>query len=60
MGVRVRPVVCFVVQAPWGGKKASGHGRELGTFGLESYLSPKQVVTYVSEKPWDWYPPSKL
>ncbi len=56
----MRPVVCFVVQAPWGGKKASGHGRELGTFGLESYLSPKQVVTYVSEKPWDWYPPSKL
>ncbi len=50
----------FGAQAPWGGKKASGYGRELGTYGLDSYLSVKQVTTYVSKDRWDWYPPSKL
>ncbi|PRW59376.1 betaine aldehyde dehydrogenase isoform A [Chlorella sorokiniana] len=39
---------CFV-QAPWGGVKNSGFGRELGTFGLESFLSVKQVTTYTSQ-----------
>ncbi|EIE20955.1 betaine aldehyde dehydrogenase [Coccomyxa subellipsoidea C-169] len=46
---------CFC-QAPWGGKKASGYGRELGTYGLDSYLSVKQVTTYVSKDRWNWYP----
>ncbi|KAL3160878.1 hypothetical protein ABBQ38_009271 [Trebouxia sp. C0009 RCD-2024] len=50
---------CFC-QAPWGGNKASGHGRELGEWGLEAYLSVKQVTTYVSKDRWSWYPPSKL
>ncbi|KIZ01547.1 hypothetical protein MNEG_6416 [Monoraphidium neglectum] len=51
---------CFC-QAPWGGIKNSGFGRELGEWGLENYLSVKQVTTYVSPNPWDWYsPPSKL
>ncbi|GBF99899.1 betaine aldehyde dehydrogenase [Raphidocelis subcapitata] len=51
---------CFC-QAPWGGIKSSGFGRELGEWGLENYLSVKQVTEYVSDKPWDWYsPPSKL
>ena len=44
-------------QAPWGGRKASGIGRELGTFGLESFLSPKQITEYVSPDIWDWYAP---
>jgi betaine-aldehyde dehydrogenase len=52
---------CFC-QAPWGGVKSSGFGRELGEWGLENYLSVKQVTEYVSPKVWDWYspPPSKL
>ncbi|KAH9720026.1 Betaine aldehyde dehydrogenase 1 [Citrus sinensis] len=51
---------CFS-QAPWGGKKHSGFGRELGEWGLDNYLSVKQVTQYVSDEPWGWYKsPSKL
>jgi betaine-aldehyde dehydrogenase len=46
---------CFC-QAPWGGIKNSGFGRELGTFGLESFLSVKQITTYTSAAKWDWFP----
>ena len=45
---------CFV-QMPWGGMKKSGIGRELGPFGLKSYLEPKQVCTYVADKVFGWY-----
>ncbi|XP_031404546.1 betaine aldehyde dehydrogenase 2, mitochondrial-like isoform X2 [Punica granatum] len=51
---------CFT-QNPWGGNKHSGFGRELGEWGLENYLSVKQVTQYISNDPWGWYqPPSKL
>jgi betaine-aldehyde dehydrogenase len=42
-------------QAPWGGMKQSGIGRELGRWGLENYLEVKQVTTYESSQPWAWY-----
>jgi acyl-CoA reductase-like NAD-dependent aldehyde dehydrogenase len=33
----------FNPQAPFGGYKQSGHGRELGTFGLEEFLETKSI-----------------
>lgn len=42
-------------QAPWGGMKQSGIGRELGRWGLENYLEIKQVTEYRSQEPWGWY-----
>ncbi|KAG0482485.1 hypothetical protein HPP92_010569 [Vanilla planifolia] len=51
---------CFC-QAPWGGTKRSGFGRDLGEWGLDNYLTVKQVTEYVSDDQWGWYPsPSKL
>ena len=43
------------VEAPWGGYKMSGHGRELGRYGIEGYLETKQVHVNLSEKPIGWY-----
>jgi betaine-aldehyde dehydrogenase len=42
-------------QAPWGGYKQSGIGRELGRWGLDNYLETKQITKYVSDEPWGWY-----
>jgi betaine-aldehyde dehydrogenase len=42
-------------EAPWGGYKQSGIGRELGEWGLNNYLETKQITRYESDKPWGWY-----
>ncbi|MEX2744559.1 aldehyde dehydrogenase family protein [Rhizobium mongolense] len=42
-------------EAPWGGYKESGIGRELGRWGLENYLETKQITRYITDKPWGWY-----
>lgn len=43
------------IEAPWGGYKKSGIGRELGVWGLNNYLETKQITTYDRSKPWGWY-----
>jgi betaine-aldehyde dehydrogenase len=43
------------VEAPWGGYKASGFGRELGHWGVDEYLETKQVFINLDEKPIGWY-----
>jgi betaine-aldehyde dehydrogenase len=42
-------------EAPWGGYKQSGIGRELGEWGLNNYLETKQITRFNSDKPWGWY-----
>jgi betaine-aldehyde dehydrogenase len=43
------------VEAPWGGYKQSGYGRELGPWGIEEYLETKQVYVNLDEAPIGWY-----
>jgi betaine-aldehyde dehydrogenase len=43
------------VEAPWGGYKQSGFGRELGPWGIEEYLETKQVYINLNEQPIAWY-----
>jgi betaine-aldehyde dehydrogenase len=43
------------VEAPWGGYKQSGIGRELGKWGVDEYLNVKQVHINLSEQPIGWY-----
>ena len=43
------------VEAPWGGYKQSGFGRELGPWGLDEYLETKQVYVNLDETPIGWY-----
>ena len=43
------------VEAPWGGYKQSGFGRELGQWGIDEYLETKQVHINLNEQPIGWY-----
>jgi len=43
------------VEAPWGGYKMSGIGRELGPWGADEYLQVKQVHINLNEQPVGWY-----
>jgi len=42
-------------EAPWGGYKQSGIGRELGEWGLNNYLEIKQITRYNTDESWGWY-----
>jgi betaine-aldehyde dehydrogenase len=42
-------------EAPWGGYKQSGIGRELGTFGLDAYLETKQININLAPGRLGWY-----
>ena len=53
--VRVNHMQPTYVEAPWGGYKQSGFGRELGPWGIEEYLETKQVHINLNESPIGWY-----
>lgn len=42
-------------EAPWGGYKQSGIGRELGTFGYNAYTEVKQINNSLQVEPLGWY-----
>ena len=45
----------YFTQAPWGGYKQSGLGRELGRQGLEEYQEVKHVYQNHAGKPVLWF-----
>ncbi|MGZ3499620.1 MAG: aldehyde dehydrogenase family protein [Vulcanimicrobiaceae bacterium] len=42
-------------EAPWGGYKQSGIGRELGTYGYEAYTEVKQINVNLAVEPTGWF-----
>jgi len=45
----------YFAQAPWGGYKQSGIGRELGKTGLEEYTELKHIYQNTKPEPLNWF-----
>ena len=45
----------YFTQAPWGGYKQSGLGRELGRIGLDEYTEVKHIFQNHNPKPVNWF-----
>ncbi|WP_277674500.1 betaine-aldehyde dehydrogenase [Piscibacillus halophilus] len=45
----------YFAQAPWGGYKQSGIGRELGKAGLEEYTETKHIYRNLKPEPLNWF-----
>ncbi|MFZ3578940.1 betaine-aldehyde dehydrogenase [Virgibacillus sp. DJP39] len=45
----------YFAQAPWGGYKQSGIGRELGKHGLEEYTEVKHIFQNTKPAPINWF-----
>lgn len=45
----------YFPEAPWGGFKESGNGRELGRIGLEEYLERKHIYLNLDVKAANWF-----
>ncbi len=45
----------YFPQAPWGGYKQSGIGRELSHLGLEEYTEVKHIYTNLAPQPMQWF-----
>ncbi|MCL7747259.1 betaine-aldehyde dehydrogenase [Halalkalibacter alkaliphilus] len=45
----------YFAQAPWGGFKQSGFGRELGHMGLEEYTEVKHIFRNKKPQPTGWF-----
>ncbi|WP_373896298.1 betaine-aldehyde dehydrogenase [Virgibacillus sp. CBA3643] len=53
--VWINDVNLYFPQAPWGGYKQSGIGRELGKTGLEEYQETKHIYRNLKPEPLNWF-----
>lgn len=53
--VWINDVNLYFPQAPWGGYKQSGIGRELGKNGLEEYTEVKHIFKNLKPEPVNWF-----